>query len=198
MRLRRSVIALIASMFPLAAALAACGDSRPAAPPPTPTPEPRFEAPVESMSIPAIRVESAPLVPMGVRNGYMDLPYNPHDIAWYDFTAKPGMGSNAVFSAHLDYIDHGPAVFHDLHELRPGDPVSVRLRDGTRLHYSVTKNDTMPLADLDIRAAVAPTPEEILTLITCSGAFDGQDYSHRVIVLASRTGVEPGGVVSGR
>ena len=179
----------------LLAAVSACAESRPA-PPPTPTPEPRFEAPVESMTIPAIRVESAPLVPMNVKNSYMDLPSNPRDIAWYDFTAKPGMGSNAVFSAHLDYINHGPAVFHDLHELRPGDEVIVRLKDGTRLHYAVTKNDTMPLADLDIRAAVAPTPEEMLTLITCAGAFDGADYSHRVVVLARRTGVEPGGSVA--
>jgi LPXTG-site transpeptidase (sortase) family protein len=148
------------------------------------------------MTIPAIRVESAPLVPMNVKNNYMELPDNPRDIAWYDFTAKPGLGSNAVFSAHLDYINYGPAVFHDLHELRQGDEVIVRLQDGTRLRYAVTKNEKVPLAGLDVRALIAPTPVEILTLITCAGAFDGQDYSDRVIVLARRTGVEPGGSVA--
>ena len=87
-------------------------------------------------------------------------------------------------------------MFHDLHELRQGDEVTVRLRDGTRLHYAVTKNETVPLARLDVRALIAPTPEEILTLITCAGTFDGQDYSERVIVLARRTGAEPGGSVA--
>src|SRR5688500_7769101 len=71
----------------------------PATPAPMPSPEPRYESPVESMTIPAIRVESAPLVSMNVKGGYMELPYNPHEIAWYDFTSKPGKGSNAVFSA---------------------------------------------------------------------------------------------------
>ncbi len=150
------------------------------------------------MTIAAIRVEGAPLVPMNVRDGYMDLPYSPHQVAWYDFTAKPGMGSNAVFSAHLDYIGYGPAVFHDLYKLREGDEVLVRLRDGTKLHYAVTKNETIALSALDIYAVVAPTPEEIVTLITCAGAFDGRDYSHRVIVLARRTGVEAGSSVERR
>ena len=147
---------------------------------------------MESMTIPAIRVESAPLVPMNVRNTYMDLPYSPHQVAWYDFTAKPGMGSNAVFSAHLDYIGYGPAVFHDLHQLREGDEVLIRLKDGTRLRYTVVSNKTVALPDLDIYAVVAPTPEEIATLITCAGTFYGDDYSHRVIVVARRTAVEAG------
>ena len=64
-----------------------------------------------SISVPAMHVEGAPVVPMGVRNGYMDLPYSAYQVAWYDFTAKPGMGGNAVMSAHVDYIRIGPAVF---------------------------------------------------------------------------------------
>jgi LPXTG-site transpeptidase (sortase) family protein len=162
----------------------------PAPPTPEPTPEPVYEAAVQSMSLPSIGVRGAPLVPMGVRNGYMDLPYNPYSIAWYHFTGKPGTGGNAVFSAHLDYINYGPAVFSRLYALEGGDPVSVQLADGTRLDYEVTTNETVPLAALDMQEVLEHTPEETLTLITCAGAFNGYDYSHRVVVRAERKGVE--------
>ena len=119
----------------------------------------------------------------------MDLPYNPYQVAWYDFTAKPGMGGNAVFSAHVDYIRYGPAVFANLHRLRPDDEVVVALQDGTQLHYSVVSNATVALGSLDMREVLASTDEDIATLITCGGSFDGHDYSHRIIVVARLTSV---------
>ena len=160
----------------------------------TPVPLEMFPAPVQILTIPAIRI-SAPVVPMGLRrDGFMDLPYNPHQVAWYHFTGKPGTGGNAVFSAHVDYINYGPAVFWNLHNLHPGDDVSIRLSDATLIHYSVTESYTIPKEQLDIQRLVAPTDTETVTLITCAGAFANDDYSHRVIVRAERTSVERGSV----
>lgn len=157
----------------------------------TPPPLVLYSAPVEVMTIPAIRI-SAPLVPLGVRpDGYMDLPYNPHQVAWYQFTAKPGMGGNAVFSAHVDYINYGPAVFWNLSKLRPGDEVSIKLTDGTWLRYTVSVSYTIPVELLDIHALLAPTDDETVTLITCAGAFANDNYSHRVIVRGTRISVQP-------
>jgi hypothetical protein len=48
----------------------------------------------------------------------MPSPDNAWDVAWYDFSARPGAGSNAVFSGHVDYHDVGPAVFWNLRDLR--------------------------------------------------------------------------------
>lgn len=152
----------------------------------------RLAAPVVSLSIPAIGIV-APLVPMGVRNGYMDLPDSPHAVAWYDFTSKPGMGGNAVFSAHVDYIDYGPAVFWNLGKVRPGDGVFVRLRDGALIRYVVTSAQVIPLEALDVAAAIAPTEQESITLITCTGQFAAGNYSHRVIVHAVRNSMTRGG-----
>lgn len=163
----------------------------PPPPPPAPEPTPVYESPVESISIPASRVFRAPLVAMNVRNGYMDLPYNPYQVAWYDFTAKPGMGGNAVFSAHVDYIRHGPAVFANLHRLGVDDEVVIGLQDGTQLRYSVVSNDTVLVGALDMREVLAGSQEDIATLITCGGYFDGYDYSHRIVVVARRTSVVP-------
>jgi LPXTG-site transpeptidase (sortase) family protein len=145
-----------------------------------------FEAPVQALWIPALRI-NAPLVPMGVRrDGYMDLPYNPYQVAWYYFTGKPGMGGNAVFSAHVDYINYGPAVFWGLSRLRPGDDVAITLTDGVQLNYSVVDSYVIPRGQLDINALIAPTEVETLTLITCGGTFAYNDYSHRVVVRATR------------
>lgn len=154
----------------------------------------RLAAPVASLSIPSISI-TATLIPMGVRpDGYMDLPNNPHDIAWYDFTSKPGLGvGNAVFSAHVDYINYGPAVFWNLSKVRPGDGVFIGLRDGATIRYVVTAAETIPLSQLDVASTIAPTDQESITLITCSGEFSQGNYSHRVIVRAVRTTSQRGG-----
>ncbi len=157
-----------------------------------PPAELRFEAPVYSITIPAIHVQGAPLVAMNVRAGYLDLPNDPRLVAWYDFTSKPGMGGNAVLSAHVDYIRYGPAVFYGLARLGYGDEALLRLRDGTLLRYRVTDTRTVLLSNLDMGEVLAPTDNERLTLITCAGVWDGHDYSHRVVVIAERTGADPG------
>ena len=157
--------------------------------PPVEAPPPLevFEASAQTLTIPSIRVD-APLVPMGVdRYGYMDLPYNPYQVAWYSFTGKPGMGGNAVFSAHVDYIRYGPAVFWGLSRLTPGDDVSVTLSDGAKVNYSVTESYVLPREQVDINSLIQPTEVETVTLITCTGTFAYNDYSHRVIVRATRT-----------
>lgn len=152
----------------------------------------RFASPVEAITIPAIKI-SAPLVPLGVRpDGYMDLPFSPHQVAWYDFTSKPGMGGNAVFSAHVDYINYGPAVFWNLSKLRPGDDVSIKLKDGTVIRYSVTVSYQIPVEQLDIHGLLAPTEAETVTLITCAGAYANNNYSHRVIIRGVRASSQRG------
>lgn len=159
----------------------------------TPEPQVLYPAPVDSISIPRIQINSR-LIPMNITpDGYMDLPNDPHLVAWYDFTSKPGMGGNAVFSAHVDYINYGPAVFWNLSKLQPGDNVLIRLRDGTQLTYSVVTDQTVPVEQLDMASILAPTSEESITLITCSGEFHAGNYSHRVIIRAIRTAVDAPG-----
>src|SRR3990172_427246 len=156
---------------------------------PTPTAlAPPSEAPIARLAIPRFEVD-APVVVRGVdANGIMETPDGPEDVAWYDFTAKPGFGSNAVFSGHVDYINYGPAVFWNLKDLNPGDGIEVRLEDGTVYRYSVEQREQVYADEADVGKIVGPTPTEIITLITCGGTFDtstGQ-YDQRVIVRAQR------------
>ena len=82
---------------------------------------PPVAAPPLRIVIPSIGVD-APITDKGVgADGVMEPPDGPEDVAWYGFTAFPGSGSNAVFSAHVDYHGYGPAVFADLKKLEEGD-----------------------------------------------------------------------------
>jgi LPXTG-site transpeptidase (sortase) family protein len=161
-------------------------------PQPTPTAAlaPPSEAPIARILIPRFGVDASVVVRGVDTNGVMETPDGPEDVAWYDFSARTGFGSNAVFSGHVDYINYGPAVFWNLKDLEPGDIVEVRLEDGTNYRYSVTDREMVPANPPQEKLAqiLGPTQQEIITLITCGGTFDpsvGQ-YDQRVIVRAER------------
>jgi LPXTG-site transpeptidase (sortase) family protein len=165
----------------------------PASPSPTPAGPPPSEAPVERLLIPNIEVD-APVVVMGIdANGVMQSPTNAWDVAWYDFSARPGFGGNAVFSGHVDYHDVGPAVFWDLRNLQEGDLISVRLADGTQYDYAVIALNSFEASAAPVEDIVGPTSEEVITIITCGGTFDStvRQYSHRTVVRAQRVPEPP-------
>lgn len=155
--------------------------------PPSPA-APVSTAPLDRLVIPAAKVD-APIVVKGVDgDGVMQAPDNAVDVAWYDFTARPGAGSNAVFSGHVDYINVGPAVFWNMKDLQPGDRVEVRYADGASLAYAVTAVNTFDAASAPIDQIVGPTPKDSLTFITCAGTFNTatRQYDKRLVVRAER------------
>jgi sortase A len=159
---------------------------------PTPTPAAATTlvegVPPARIIIPAIGID-APLSRKGIDDdGLMQIPNGPEDVAWYDFTASPGEGSNIVFSGHLDYRGYGPAVFYHLAELSEGDIVEVRTKDGSTYRYAVSASVSYDAFDAPVSDIVGPTSREVVTLITCGGTFDGAPlgYSHRLVVRAER------------
>ena len=159
---------------------------------PTPT-TPPSDAPIASLAIPKFDVEGS-VITLGLdENRVMEAPDGPWDIAWYDFTAHPGTGSNAVFSAHVDWYNIGPgggpggAIFWNLKDLQQGDLIEVQLNDGTLYQYSViTKRQVDPANDFS--PIVGPTEAEMITLITCGGSFNASvgHYNARIVVQAER------------
>lgn len=146
------------------------------------------DAPPLRIVIPRIGVD-APITTKGMgANGGMEPPDGPEDVAWYGFTARPGSGSNAVFSAHVDYHGYGPAVFADLKKLEKGDLVEVHTADGAVYRYEVTLSLSYPAETAPFEDIVGPTSREVITLITCTGSFDqaARQYSHRLVVRAER------------
>jgi LPXTG-site transpeptidase (sortase) family protein len=166
-------------------------------PGPSPTPAanypPASESPLQRLIIPAAGID-APVVVKGVdAAGVMQSPDNAYDTAWYDFSAKPGYGGNAVFSGHVDYINVGKAVFWELKDLNEGDEIHVRLEDGTVYRYAVNFKQQYDAATAPVEEIVGPTPRETITLITCSGTFSNvsHQYDKRLIVRAERISEAP-------
>jgi LPXTG-site transpeptidase (sortase) family protein len=161
---------------------------------PSPTPQPRPPlSPVEPalperLIISDIGVDAPVNMKSTGADGVMQPPNGPGDIAWYDFTARPGSGGNAVFSAHVDYHDYGPAVFAKLKDLDKGDVIEVLLADGATYRYQVVVSVTYAAAEAPVADIVGPTVRETITLITCAGSFDAasRQYSHRLVVRAER------------
>jgi LPXTG-site transpeptidase (sortase) family protein len=172
---------------PTAALRATASPTASATPTTTPAPS-RVAAPPVRLVIPAIGVD-APVTVKGLRpDAVMDIPNGPEDVVWYNFTARPGMGGNAVFSGHLDYHNYGAAVFWRLKELREGDIVEVHLADGSVLQYRVSLRLSYDARMAPVPEILGPTSKEVVTLITCGGTFDSgsRTYSNRLVVRAER------------
>jgi LPXTG-site transpeptidase (sortase) family protein len=138
--------------------------------------------------IPSIDVDAHVVTLSMDSNGVMQSPATPTDVGWYDFTAKPGEHSNAVFSGHVDYHDYGPAVFWNLRNLEDGDLIEVFGENGDVLRYEVVSSSLYPANDAPVSEIIGPSQRETLTIITCGGTFDPtvRQYSHRLVVRAER------------
>ena len=172
--------------------VAGFGEIKTPTPGPSPTPSPLFppgsNSPIERLVIEKAKVD-APVVKKGVDDaGVMQAPDNAYDTAWYDFSAHPGFGGNAVFAGHVDYIRVGPAVFWNIKDLEPGDLIKVRLEDGTEYKYAVNFKQQFDAATAPVDTIVGPTPKETVTLITCGGTFNSatHQYDKRLVVQAER------------
>lgn len=172
------------------------------APTATPAPSPTPAPVVAGAARPPLRESSYRLIieRIGVNspvytygldaNRVPQVPYNAWDVAWYDFSAAPGTGGNAVFAGHVTW--NGPAVFYNLDQLAPGDRIVLKGMDGTQLVYTVTSNFLVDPSDPDSLSVMAPTDSDVITLITCGGTFYytgdpifNGDYTHRRVVRAA-------------
>ncbi len=161
--------------------------------PTEPTPEPTVVAVPLRLVIDRLGVDA----PVGVyaldENGVPEVPVADDAgevVAWYDFSSKPGGGSNAVFAAHVTW-NRAPAVFSDLDNLQAGDVVRLVSDDGREYTYEVFANFDVDPYDTESLKVMAPTETDTVTLITCGGTWIpdpseqfGGDYTTRTIVQA--------------
>jgi LPXTG-site transpeptidase (sortase) family protein len=142
-----------------------------------------------------IEIDSLGVEAMVVRLGLdpRDVPQVPNDgkkVAWYEFTSKPGKGSNAVLSGHVRWAGD-PGVFADLDELEEGDAIRLLWTNGEETVYEVSTNLLLDADDPELLEAMGPTPEDTITLITCGGTWVtdldnplGGDFTDRVVIQA--------------
>ena len=109
-------------------------------------------------------------------------------VGWYNFTAYPGSGGNAVLAGHVDWYTGEPAVFGGLGRLGAGDLVYVLLPTGATAVYAVGSSQWVRPEAADLNNVWWGTGRDSITFITCGGAWNAaaQDYSHRLVVRAYR------------
>lgn len=159
-----------------------------AGPPPDPVPPEELAAAAPAVvTIPAIGVRSD-LLHLGITpDGAAEVPAD-HDLAgWFSGGGRPGWIGPTVLLGHVDSVD-GPAVFHRLRELRPGDVVEVTTAGGTVARYAVERIEQVAKDAFPTFAVFGASPEDVLRLVTCAGEFDRgeRSYADNLVVHAAR------------
>ncbi len=196
----------------VALALSACaGPAEPAAAPPSttstapapvPAPTPTRAAPAvtsaldpatvpepTAVAVPALGIEQD-LIGLGIAgDGTAEVPVDFDDVGWFTPGGRPGARGPTVLMGHVDSTA-GPAVFSELGDLAPGDTVALTVADGSVATYTVTGTEQVAKDSFPTAAVFGATADDVLRLITCTGAFDAgaRSYTDNLVVTAVRTG----------
>ncbi|WP_308300944.1 MULTISPECIES: class F sortase [unclassified Crossiella] len=185
----------LAATVLLATALlvSACGGGEPATP----------QTSASQTSTPAAAEAGAKLKPTDVRipklnaqsslistainpDGSLEVPKadKPMQAAWYRMSPVPGDKGPAIILGHVDG-NKQPGIFYKLHELAAGDEVFVKRSDGKEVKFVVTTKEQKPKNEFPTEAVYGDSPDPILRLITCGGAFDKAAHSYQDNVIIS-------------
>lgn len=166
-------------------ALAFAGCASPAGDPaPAAGPAPTFSPPARpgAIHIPSLGVTSN-VIDLGLQsNGEMEVPPDAKDTGWYTQSPIPGQPGPAVLAAHVNWKgEDGP--FARLHELKPGDEITVESVDGAKATFVVDRVETHSKDAFPSEAVYGDTEGPELRLVTCGGAFNPSEHSYESNVI---------------
>ena len=140
------------------------------------------------VEIPSIAVDAAIEKVALAKDGSMDVPKRPLDVAWFEPGPRPGETGSAAIAGHVDDIRGKAAVFADLHKVKPGDTIVVRDEAGTPTSFVVRESRKLAAAADATQVFSSTDGKAHLNLITCSGAWDARakQYAERLVVFADK------------
>jgi sortase (surface protein transpeptidase) len=122
---------------------------------------------------------------LGLRtDGSMQVPVGGFPAGWYTGGPTPGELGPAVIAGHVDM--RGPAVFYALHNVAPGDRVTITRADGSRPVFRVTAVAQFPKDHFPTTLVYGNIDHAGLRLITCGGSFNSTSghYEDNLVVFA--------------
>ncbi|MEK2494211.1 class F sortase [Kitasatospora purpeofusca] len=136
--------------------------------------------------IPSAGVD-APVTGLGLNaDGTVEVPAadRADEVGWYRNGPTPGETGPAVLIGHYDTA-HGPAVFHNVPKLKPGDLIQVRREDGGTVDFRVRTLLQYAKGEFPTDTVYGNTKGPELRLITCGGRIgaDGH-WTDNIVVLA--------------
>jgi LPXTG-site transpeptidase (sortase) family protein len=141
------------------------------------------------LKIPKINVDAS-IESVGLtKDGAMDVPKGPIDVAWFKLGPRPGEIGNAVISGHFGWKDNIPAVFDNLYQLRKGDKLYIENEMGTTTVFVVREiRSFAPNADARV-VFVSSDEKSHLNLVTCEGVWNKtqKSYSKRLVVFTDKS-----------
>jgi hypothetical protein len=168
----RGLVALLG-----AALLTGCGIAVSA---PPAAPEPAVAAPAgvqvpdpATLDVPSIGIRTS-LDPSGRNaNGGWEIPPldQPMQATWYQPGPEPGEPGPAVLLGHING-NHQQGVFARLHELAPGDRITVTDVAGGKHEFEVVTVRAIPKDEFDPEMVLSPVGLPELFLITCGGELE--------------------------
>lgn len=136
------------------------------------------------ITIPTLGVRTD-LVPAPFVANQWDISRLTDEVAHLEGTPLPGQPGNVVLAGHVTVPGAGWGPFQELEQLQVGDRIFIETSQNT-LVYDVIEIKTVEATDVEV---TFPTPEDRLTLITCTGWSDIlQAYVQRVVVVAVPAG----------
>jgi LPXTG-site transpeptidase (sortase) family protein len=134
-----------------------------------------------TLQIPAITVNT-PLELLGIASdGTLQTPTNPQEAGWFTGGSLPGQPGPVVIAGHVDSVS-GPAIFAHLKKIKPGDPITITLSNGSHVVYLATSVVDYAKAQFPSQSVYGARPDSELRLITCGGAFVKGQYVDNVVV----------------
>ena len=137
------------------------------------------------LEIPSIKM-GAVVKPVGITvDRDLELP-NFGETGWYKERPAPGQDGHAIILGHVD-SRKGYDVFANLHRVKPGQEVRVRMSSGAVVAFRVDEVTRQAKDDLPESRMWEPGGRPQLALITCGGKFNKKlrSYPDNVIVYAT-------------
>jgi len=122
---------------------------------------------------------------LGLRgDGTLEVPKGGFPAGWYDRGPTPGEMGPAVIVGHVDM--NGPGVFYKLHNMKPGDQVTITRADGSKPVFRVKKVEQYLKNSFPTQLVYGNLDHAGLRLITCGGTFNTQTghYEDDLVVFA--------------
>lgn len=159
--------------------------------PPATVNDPTVRVTPIAVHIPKLDANSS-LIELGLNaNQRMQTPpvTTPMQAGWYEPGPAPGQTGPAVIVGHVDGA-HQPGIFYRLHELTPGDHITIDRADHSVVTFVVRRTIYAPKDHFPTMEVYGRTAGPELRLITCGGPFDptARSYRENMIVFAQLEG----------
>ena len=138
------------------------------------------------LSIPNINVDAEVIYVGLAKDGSVDVPKGPSQVAWFKLGPRPGDKGSAVITGHFGPWQTGASsVFDNLYKLKKGDKIYIKDDKGVSIAFTVRESREYGPGE-SLPEVFNKNDGIYLNLITCHGDWlaNQKTYTQRLVVFA--------------